>query len=113
MIKKILLYTLWVPLMLLSVVFLVANQQPVALSFDPFNTPDTALRSPALPLWAWLMLMLFVGVVLGSIGMWTSNAPNRRKMRALRAELKSTKDALAARNEAEPTGTNLPVLTAD
>ena len=90
------------PLGLALVVFLVANRQPVAISFDPISTESPAIATPPLPLWLWLTASLLVGFLLGAVGMWVSGAPARTKARAARAELKALQKDLAARPAAPP-----------
>ncbi len=82
--KKWLFRVLWIPALILAVLFLVANRQLVAVSLDPFNAASPALTTPALPLWAWLMVMLFVGLGAGAFGAWLSARPNRVEGRANR-----------------------------
>lgn len=108
--KTLLNLILWFPLAILGVVFLIANRALVAVSLNPFADESSFLTSPPLPMWVWLMMMLFIGVALGSLGMWSSNAPNRRKARELRAELKTVRAELANIREAAPGGETLPVL---
>jgi hypothetical protein len=108
--KALLNLILWFPLAIIGVVFLIANRALVAVSLNPFADESGFLTSPPLPMWVWLMMMLFVGVALGSLGMWSSNAPNRRKARELRAELKSVRSELANIRESAPSSESLPVL---
>jgi len=103
--KKWLYRIVWIPVLVAAVLFLVANRAPVAISLDPFNAETPALATPALPLWFWLMTMLFAGVGLGSLGMWLSGAERRAQARDNRRELKAVKKELAAmtaRAEAAP-----------
>lgn len=93
--KKVLARLIWVPLGVIFVAFLVANREPVRVSFDPLSSDNPAIATPALPLFVWLALSLLTGVGLGAAGSWVSARPARRKMRAERRELKSLKDAAA------------------
>lgn len=92
--KKWLLRIIWIPVLVLAVLFLVANRQLVAVSLDPFNAEVPALTTPALPLWSWLMVMLFVGLAAGAFGAWASARPrrvaarsDRKLVKALRADV--------------------------
>lgn len=85
----------WVPALVIAVLFLVANRTLVPISLDPFRPDNPALSTPALPLWFWLMAMLFVGVAAGAAGMWMSARPRRQKARADRRELKALRKELA------------------
>ncbi len=60
--KKWLFRLIWVPVLVVAVLFLVANRTPVVISLDPFNPDNPVLSTPAVFLWVWLMLMLFVGL---------------------------------------------------
>lgn len=87
--KKWLLRIVWIPVLILAVLFLVANRQLVAVSLDPFNAEAPALTTPALPLWSWLMVMLFVGLAAGAFGAWLSARPQRVAARADRKLVKA------------------------
>ena len=51
----------------------VANSHWVRLSLDPFRPDDPAL-SLELPLYAWLLGALMLGVVLGGVATWMTRA---------------------------------------
>ena len=85
----------WIPVFLGAVVFLAANRTPVSISLDPFNTEDPVLATPEIFLWFWLILMLFIGVALGSIGTWLSGRETRVQARDNRREVKALKKELA------------------
>ena len=115
--KKWLFRIIWFPVFIVAVLFLFANRRPVAISLDPFAATDPAFATVALPLWFWLMAMLFLGVAMGSVGMWLSGAERRDKMRADRRELKSLRrEVTELRNlqdqAARRDGGDLPVLKA-
>lgn len=93
--RKWLFRLIWIPALVVAVLFLVANRQPVAVSFDPFSADSPALTTPALPLWAWLVAMLFAGVGAGALGMWMSARPKRHRAHAERRELKALRKELA------------------
>ncbi len=101
------------PLAAFAVVFLVANRQSVALSFNPFSDQSGFLTSPALPLWLWLMVMLFIGFGLGIFGMWSSAKPSRQKLRDLKLEVKQLNKQLALREENPSSSEHLPVLKSE
>jgi len=81
--------------LVITVLFLVANRQLVAVSLDPFNASDPAVTTPAFFLWFWLMLMLFIGLGVGAFGMWVSGNDRRRKARLERRELKALHKEIA------------------
>lgn len=86
--KKWLFRLIWIPVLVVTVLFMVANRQPVSVSLDPFNAEAPALTTPAFWLWVWLVLMLFIGFSLGACGMWASARSKRVEARADRKALK-------------------------
>lgn len=86
--KKWLMRIIWIPVLVLAVLFLVANRALIAVSLDPFNAEAPALTTPALPLWSWLMVMLFLGLAAGAFGAWASARPKRVAARADRKRVK-------------------------
>ncbi|NNL88986.1 MAG: LapA family protein [Marinicaulis sp.] len=88
-IKKWLFRILWIPVLVIAVLFLIANREPVSISLDPISAAAPSLTTMALPLWAWLYFMLFLGFAVGAVAMWTSGRDGRIKARAERRELKS------------------------
>ena len=94
--KKWLFRLIWIPVLAAAVLFLVANRTLVPISLDPFRPDNPALATPALPLWFWLMVMLFIGLALGAAGMWLSGREAWAQARDNRREVKALKKALAA-----------------
>ncbi|HEX2019755.1 MAG TPA: LapA family protein [Aurantimonas sp.] len=77
MISRILILVLLVPLAILLIVFCVANRQLVPVSLDPIgNLPQFAFSAP---LFILLMGAVILGVVLGGLGTWLTQAHYRRK----------------------------------
>ncbi len=111
--KKILELLIMVPLGLIAVVFMIANRESVAVSFNPFNDGSGFLTSIPLPLWGWFMIMVAIGMVLGMLGMWSQGATKRQRHREMRQELKTLRQQLAVRNEASTDGETLPVLKSE
>lgn len=85
----------WIPVLAAAVWFLVANRTPVAISLDPFRPDNPALSSPALPLWFWLMAMLFLGVAIGALGGWLSGSESRAQARDNRKAVKALQKEVA------------------
>ncbi len=94
--KFVLRWLFWIPLFAIVVLFMVANRQSVAVSLDPFSADNPAVTTPAVPLWMWLMVMLFIGLAVGASGMWMSGRPHRLKARMERRELKTLRKEFAA-----------------
>ena len=110
-VKKWLFRILWIPALLGAVLFLWANRSPVAISLDPFSVDNPSIATYEMPLWFWLMAVLFIGVGLGSLGMWLSGAPRRAQARDQRREIKALKKELAvmsARAAKEPDNEAVP-----
>lgn len=96
---------------LILLVFLVANQQPVTINFDPLSPEDPFFAFQDIPLWMAMSASLFVGYVLGGIGMWVTSRGTRQKASARKREIKTLKrniDAVSANNEAS--GETLPAI---
>jgi len=100
--KKWLYRLIWIPILVIAVLFLVANRQLVTISLDPFNADNPVVTSFALPLWLWLIFTLFIGVGLGSAAMWFSGGQRREKARVEHRELKSLRRELAAMQAQKP-----------
>lgn len=98
-IRKWFLRLVWIPAFVLALLFLIANREPVSVSLDPFSASSPSVTTPALPLWAWLMTMLFLGIASGAAGMWLSGARRRARMREERRELKSLRRELTVLTE--------------
>ena len=109
----------------MAVLFLVANRQMVAISLDPFSTENPALSTIALPMWVWLMFMLFMGFALGGVATWISARPkmraarqNQRTLKSLQKEVTALRAQVAAQptdedgpdTGAKPAGAELPLL---
>lgn len=98
--RKLLSRLFWIPVGLLLVVFLVANRQPVAVSFDPISVEHPAFATPPLPFWVWMIAALLIGFFLGAFGLWASQGDHRKLVRAERRELKTLRREAAARDQA-------------
>ena len=92
---------------------MVANREPVTISFDPFNTDNPAV-SFTQPLWVAPAGSLLIGYVLGALGMWLSNgglrrraAERQKKVRELEREVELANDTTVTTTSA---GARLPAL---
>ncbi len=74
----------WFPIALVAAVLLVtlavANRDPVRLVLDPFR-PDAPVISMSLPLYAYLLGALTLGVILGGLATWFGQGRWRRTAR--------------------------------
>lgn len=112
--KKLLSRLLWVPVGLVLVVFLVSNRQMVSVSLDPFSVDNPAIGIGPAPLWIWLIVMLFVGYVLGAASTWFGGRGRRKLANQERKALKAAEAEIATLKAGVAPGSteNLPVLEA-
>jgi hypothetical protein len=68
------------PAGLLLVTLAVVNRHEVRLVLDPFQ-PETPVVSLVLPFYAYLFVMLLLGVVLGGTAVWVTQGRWRRSAR--------------------------------
>ncbi|WAJ29032.1 LapA family protein [Antarcticirhabdus aurantiaca] len=102
MFGRILSLIILVPLAVLLVVFCVANRDAVPVSLDPLGTmPQFVFQ---VPLFILLMATVILGVVLGGIGTWFTQAHYRRKSWKRKYELEKL------RREAEESRERLRML---
>ncbi len=83
-----------VPLGVIFVVFAVANRHEVTVSFDPFNSHDSAL-SLTLPLFVVIIAVAILGVVAGGCATWFGQRRWRRAARQHEADARETRNQLA------------------
>lgn len=74
-----------VPIALIAVVFAVANREIVSISFDPFNSENPAFALSA-PLFLTIILMVMLGVLIGGMAAWLSQAHVRGALRHAKSE---------------------------
>ncbi|SKA02889.1 lipopolysaccharide assembly protein LapA domain-containing protein [Consotaella salsifontis] len=93
MVSKVISFVILVPIAVVLIIFCVANREMTTLSLDPLGTlPQLQLSAP---LFVLLMGFLIVGVFLGGIGTFVTQAHYRRAAFRRKHELER------ARNEAE------------
>ena len=106
--RKFLTAVVVIPLLLLFVVFAVANRHFVTVSFDPFNAVDPAV-AVSMPLFALIIAVAILGVIAGGVATWFGQRRWRRAARQHEADARTAKaqltelrsQALAARGEAQ------------
>jgi uncharacterized integral membrane protein len=104
-------WILTLPLIVVAVVFAIANREPITLDLWPLEA------SPRLPLFVILLACVAFGLAVGGLATWLSAAPTRRRARQARrrvaelereaAHLKQERD-LAARAVAAPADSGQP-----
>ncbi len=91
-----------VPLLLLLVIFAVANRHFVTVSFDPFNATDPAL-AVAMPLFVLIIAVAILGVIAGGFATWLGQRHWRRAARQHRADAEMARAQVAALTAASRT----------
>lgn len=89
MVSRILSFLILVPLAILLVVFCVSNRGPVTVSLDPLGTMPQFTYS--MPLFILMIGAVIVGLLLGGIGTWLTQAHYRRKAWKRRNEIERLK----------------------
>ncbi len=85
MLRRLISIVVALPAALLLVALALANRHPVRLALDPFRSGDPTV-SLVLPFYAYLFGMLLVGVIIGGMAMWLTQARWRRSARHRAAE---------------------------
>jgi uncharacterized integral membrane protein len=80
MLRRIIWFVVGVPAAVLLVTLAVINRHGVRLALDPFR-PEEPLLSLVLPFYVYLVGMLLVGIVIGGVATWTTQARWRRAAR--------------------------------
>ena len=86
------------PLAVLVAIFGVANSQPITLSLEPFAFELT------IPLYATLLVGIFIGQVVGGISTWLGQGRWRRKARGFNRRIRNLERDL---ENARPKGSHL------
>jgi uncharacterized integral membrane protein len=78
-------YLLGLPVAIVLLTLAVINRHGVRLVLDPFR-PDEPVLSLVLPFYAYLIGMLLIGIVIGGLATWVTQARWRRSARRRGAE---------------------------
>ena len=99
--RKLVRALVFVPLVIVVVMFAVANRQIVTLSFDPFDAvqPAFAFRTP---LFLLIFALLAVGVILGGTCVWFGQRRWRARARRAEEDARALRLELAARKSPSP-----------
>ena len=95
-------YVLGLPAAIILLTLAVINRHGVRLVLDPFR-PDEPVLSLVLPFYAYLIGMLVIGIVIGGLATWLTQARWRRTARRRAAEAQrwqSEADRLARERQA-------------
>ncbi len=82
-----------IPLAVIFVIFAVANRREVTVSFDPFNSQDSAL-SLTMPLFAVIIAVAILGVIAGGCATWFSQRRWRRAARHHEADARELRSQI-------------------
>lgn len=91
MLRKALVAIILIPIVLVLVMFAVANRQVVTLSFDPFDAANPAY-AVAVPLFVLIFILVVLGVLLGGIAAWLRQGRWRRAARRLDGQMRRLND---------------------
>ena len=80
MLRRIIRLVVILPVVAVLAAIGLANTQDVRLALDPFRPDDPAL-SLVLPFYVWLLAALILGVLIGGMATWASQARWRRSAR--------------------------------
>jgi hypothetical protein len=112
--KRILWLLVAFPSAIILVTLAVANRHSVRLVLDPFR-PEAPVLSLMLPFYAYLLIALVVGVILGGTAAWLGQrrwrrAAHKRTLEARRWQAEA--DRLTRERDASLAGQNRPLLAA-
>jgi uncharacterized integral membrane protein len=82
---------IFVPIAIVLIVLSVANRHAVTVALNPFRPEDNVLAL-TLPLFVLLLLVLMIGVVLGSMVTWFSQGKHRKRAREEAHEARKWRD---------------------
>ena len=88
MMRKVLKAIILIPLVVIIVMFAVANRQIVTVSFDPFDSANPAF-APKMPLFVLIFVLVGLGVLVGGVAAWLNQHKWRSRARRAEAELRA------------------------
>lgn len=104
--KRIVGWLVLVPLCLIVLVFALANRHMVAVNFNPLVGVDETAPGFGMPLFLVIYAVLFIGISLGGLAVWFTQASHRREEKRHRREAEKLRAELdrirrtPARNDA-------------
>lgn len=108
MLNRFVLIAIIVPLAIILIALAVANREPTAFTFDPFNPGNPALTLQ-LPLFVLLFLAVGIGMIVGSLATWFKQGRYRKMARHRTQEADMLRQAAARTpDDRAPQQTALP-----
>jgi heme/copper-type cytochrome/quinol oxidase subunit 1 len=89
LLRSILKWLIFLPLLIFIVLFALANRGSVTLFFDPFSSAPAGEAGLSMPLFALVLICLAVGTVMGGIGAWLTQHKHRSAERRLKREVEA------------------------
>ena len=101
-----------IPLLIVLVMFAVANRQYVTISFDPFDTehPAFALKPP---LFILMFVLIAAGAIIGGITTWVGQRKWRARARRADREIRALHEQLSQRKWPPENQRALPPVAPD
>jgi len=90
-----------VPLLIVLVMFAVANRQSITISFDPFDSEHPAYALKA-PLFILMFVLLAAGAIIGGISTWFGQRKWRSRARHAEREVRAVQEQLTERSKWPP-----------
>ena len=84
-----------IPLLVILVIFAVANRHLVTVSFDPFNSADPSIKLPPMPLFVVMIASAILGVLAGGMTTWFRQGRWRRAARQHEAAVRQARAEIA------------------
>ncbi len=115
MLRRVVFFVVAVPVAILLVTLAVANRHGVRLVLDPFR-PDQPVLSLVLPFYVYLLGVLLIGIVIGGVATWVTQARWRRTARRRTAESlrwRAEADRLARERQAETAAAGRQLVAAN
>lgn len=111
--KRIVGWLVLVPLCLIVLVFALANRHIVGVNFNPLVPVDATAPGFGMPLFLVIYAVLFVGISLGGLAVWFTQAGHRRAEKRLRRENEKLKADLDHARRTPPRAEDPALLAAD
>ncbi len=89
MIKRLIGWFILAPISIILIIFALANRQLIVVNFDPFSVNDPLIPAITIPLFLLIFILLLIGIFLGGISVWFSQAKIRWQLRKARINIKA------------------------